>query len=252
MLTQIYERLPPPLQSVAASIRGYKLRSWRYGADADRLAAEALERDRWSAEAWRSWQEDRLARILHRAATAVPYYREQWAGRRRRGDRTSPEHLENWPILTKQTLRSSPRAFVADDCDVRRMLLIETSGTTGTPLALWRSRKTETAWYALAEARLRLWNGVSRHDRWSNIGGQRVTPGNRKKPPFWVWNAAMHQLYLSTYHTAPANVPAYLEAMARYRVRHVLGYPSGMNALASVALEKGLKAARLELFISNA
>ncbi len=252
MLTELYARLPPTLQSVAASLRGYKLRAWRYGPGSDRLVAEALERDGWSAAAWERWTEERLARLLHRAATRVPYYREQWAARRRRGDTASVERLENWPILKKAALREAPRAFVADDCDIRRMMQVETSGTTGTPLALWRSRATETAWYAIVEARLRAWNGVSRHDRWSNLGGQRVTAGGRRNPPFWVWNAPMHQLYLSSYHVAPANVPAYLEALSRYRIRYVLGYPSAMHALARIVLERKREAPRLDLFLSNA
>ena len=252
MLTQIYQRLPPSLKSAAATLRGYKLRSWRYGPEAERLTEEALARDQWSAEAWRKWQEERTTRLLHRAATSVPYYREQWAARRRRGDTASPERLENWPILTKAAIRENPRAFVADDCDPRRMLLVETSGTTGTPLALWRTKTTEMSWYAIAEARLRRWNGVTRHDRWSNLGGQRVTAGDRTKPPFWVWNAAMNQLYLSSYHTGPANVPAYLDALSKYRIRYVLGYPSAMYALARVVIDRKLRAPKLEFFLSNA
>jgi len=77
------------MRSVAASLRGLYLRSWRYGPESERLVAEALEREHWSAERFKAWQEERLASVLHRAATCVPYYREQWAARRRQGDRAS-------------------------------------------------------------------------------------------------------------------------------------------------------------------
>src|SRR3989442_15318183 len=88
-LLRIYHHLPAAMCSVAASLRGYYLRSWRYGPETERLAEEALEREGWSHEKWKTWQEERLAYVLHRAATKVPYYRDQWAKRRRSGDRAS-------------------------------------------------------------------------------------------------------------------------------------------------------------------
>jgi phenylacetate-CoA ligase len=46
-----------------------------------------------------------------------------------------------------------------------------------------------------------------------------------------VWNAPLRQLYLSSYHLAPEFVPAYLDALARYRVQHVIGYPSSLHSI---------------------
>jgi len=134
---KLYHRLPYPLRVLAVSARGYYLRWWRYGPETDCLVEEALERETWSLNRWKAWQEERLAYVLHRAATQVPYYRDQWQERRRHGDRASWEVLANWPILKKEPLRANPRAFVADDCDVRRMFHLHTSGTTGTPLSLY-------------------------------------------------------------------------------------------------------------------
>lgn len=184
ILLKAYHGLPVPLRSIAASLQGFYLRSWRYGPETDRLVEEALERETWSIDRWKAWQEERLAYVLHRAATQVPYYREQWAARRRQGDRASWDYLENWPILEKDFVRENPRAFVADDCDVRKMFHEHTSGTTGKPLNLWWSQKTVREWYALAEARWRQWHGVSRHDRWIMLGGQLVIPVSQSRPPF--------------------------------------------------------------------
>jgi phenylacetate-CoA ligase len=236
---QIYHALPPPLRSAAASLRGYCLRSWRYGPETERLVAEALERETWSRERWRSWQQEQLSRLLHRAATKVPYYRQIWEERRRRGDRSSWERLESWPILEKEAVRTNPLAFVADDCNVRRMYHEHTSGTTGKPLDLWWSREMVRAWYALFEARWRRWYGVSRHDRWAILGGQLVAPVARRHPPFWVWNAALNQLYMSAYHLSPALLPHYLDALKRYRIRYLWGYTSALFALAQEALRWG-------------
>src|SRR3989442_14428109 len=99
-LLNIYHKLRPPLRSVAARLRGFFLRYWRYGPGTNQLVADALERDFWSPEQWKKWQTERLRQLLHRAATQVPYYRQHWEDRRRQGDGRSFEFLENWPVLS--------------------------------------------------------------------------------------------------------------------------------------------------------
>lgn len=247
-----YHILPGPLRSVAASMRGLYLRSWRYGPETERLAEEAISRESWSPDQWRAWQEERLAFVLHRAATQVPYYREQWAERRRRGDRASWEYLENWPILEKDTIRENARAFVADDCDVRRMFHEQTSGSTGKPLSLWGSLKTVRSMAAWSEARIRYWNGVSRHTRWAMIAGQLVTPVSQRKPPFWVWNQGLNQLYMSSYHLAADLMRSYLDALSRYRVTYLYGYSSSLYALAQTALASGRKDLHMAVAFTSA
>jgi phenylacetate-CoA ligase len=232
----LYHRLPSSLRSLAASARGFYLRGWRYGPETDHLVDEALAREAWSAQQWRMWQEERLAYVLNRAATQVPYYRKLWMARRRQGDHASWERLENWPILEKDTLRRHNRDFVADDCDVRRMFREHTSGTSGKPLDLWYRRETYRYWYALFEARWRRWYGVTRETRWAILGGQLITPVTRREPPFWVWNRAFNQLYLSSYHLASDLLPSYLQALADYRIEYLLGYTSSLYALAQAAL----------------
>jgi phenylacetate-CoA ligase len=249
---RLYHRLPGCVRTTAASLRGYYLRSWRYGPETERLVAEALEREHWSPERWNGWQKERLSYLLHRAATQVPYYREQWTARRRRGDRASWEALQNWPVLEKETLRENPAAFVADDCDVRQMFHEHTSGTTGKSLDLWWSRATVRAWYGLFEARCRRWHGVSRHDRWAILGGQLVTPAAQRRPPFWVWNTAFNQLYMSSYHLAPDLIPHYLDALRRYRITYLWGYTSSLYALAQEVRRRNDPGLEMTVAITNA
>jgi len=249
---KLYQYMPAPVQSLAATLRGMYLRSWRYGRETDRLVEEALKRDRWSREQWKAWQEESLARLLHRAATQVPYYREQWNERRRKGDKSSWEYLENWPLLDKEPLRENPEAFLADGCDPRRMFHEHTSGTTGKSLDLWWSRQTVRSWYALFEARCRVWHGLSRKDRWAILGGQVITPVQRRKAPFWVWNAALNQLYMSSYHLAPDLIPYYLNALARYRIKYILGYTSSLYELAQIVIESGRRDLKMEVVLCNA
>jgi phenylacetate-CoA ligase len=83
------------------------------------------------------------------------------------------------------------------------------------------------------------------------LGGQLVTAVNVRRPPFWVWNAALNQLYMSTYHLAPDLIRFYLEAVEQYRIKYLLGYPSAIHQLAEGALALGKKV-NLEMVVVNA
>ncbi len=247
-LLDLYHRLPYGGRCLAASLRGFYLRHWRYSTDTPRLQEEALERDRWDAQTWQDFHRRAIHDLLQRAVTRVPYYRRFWRGH----SASEWQDLANWPILQKETVRRDPRAFLADDCDPRRMFAEHTSGSTGTPLTVWWSRATTIAWYALVEARVRHWYGLSRKDRWAILGGQLVASVEQQRPPFWVWNVPLRQLYLSSYHLEPRNARAYLEAMAEHRVRYLFGYASAMADLAALAEDQGLPTPRLETAVSNA
>ena len=248
----IYHRLPYPLKVLGASVWGQYLQLWRYGSETEKLVEQILDRNTWSPERWKTWQEERLAFILNRAATNVPYYQDLWDLRRRLGDRASWEILENWPVLRKSVLRKSSRSFLAEDCNPLSMYIEHTSGSTGTPLTLYQNRSTLHQWYALYEARIRRWNHVTRDTRWAIIGGQMVAPFNETKPPFWVWNQAFHQLYLSSYHISQPNTQSYIAAIRNYQIRYILGYPSSLTALAEFAIDQKLTVSPMQVVISNA
>ncbi|MEO1366051.1 MAG: AMP-binding protein, partial [Acidobacteriota bacterium] len=223
-----------------------RLRRWRYGDDTPRRVAEALERDYWDADAWRRFHGERLRRRLDDAARHVPAYAARRPG--------AP--LDAWPLLEKSALRRDPESFLDARLNPRNLYAEHTSGTSGTPLRLFWSRRTVRAWYALSEARSRSWYGVSRRDRWAILGGQLVADPRRTRPPFWVWNAGLRQLYLSSYHLSAALAGHYLEALEAHRIRYLWGYPSALATLAALALEatdgRGARHLGLKVAIANA
>ena len=252
MLRSIYDHFPYPFRVMAASTRGYMYRIRRYSSRTEELVTEVLSRDKWSAQQWSQWTGEQLERLLDHAATQVPFYRNQWIARRRLGDRATWCYLENWPILEKEYIRKSPLGFVADNCNMRNMAIEHTSGTSGKPLTLWRSKLTEQVWYAQFEARVRRWNAVSRHDRWGIIGGQLVVPVKQISPPFWVWNAGLNQLYLSAQHISANSCVSYLNAIKTHQLVYLLGYPSALSALAAFLLNRKLSVSGLKVIFTNA
>jgi phenylacetate-CoA ligase len=235
-----YHRAPTPVRTALASAHGLRLRRWRYGAETERLVHAAREREQWDRDRWESWLAPQRRRLLETAAGLRGY-----AGRAGGSD------LESWPVLEKGRLRADPEAFLRH-ARTRGLYEEHTSGTTGTPLALWWDRAAVRGWYALVEARARGWHGVSRADHWALLGGQLVVAGNRSRPPYWVWNAALHQLYLSAWHLAPRTAADYAHALRRTAPTHLLGYPSALATLARLALDGGHELPRPTVVLTNA
>lgn len=251
-ILSVYHRLPYPLRVLFASLHGMHLNMTRYSADTGQLVADALARENWSTSQWQVWQDEHLAQMLWYAGKKVPYYRQHWENRRRQGDKSSAEFLINWPVLSKETLHTNPKSFIADGVNPRTQIVEHTSGTTGKPLTLWMSKNAIRQWYALFETRWRGWYGLSRRDIWGILGGQLVAPYSQHLPPFWVWNAGMKQLYFSSYHLRPQNITAYIEAIRKHKLVYLLGYASSLYSLAQIALEQNLKIPILKAVISNA
>ena len=235
-----YQRLPGPLRSAAASVHGLRLRRWRYGPETDRLVAQARDRDTWDEDRWRSWLDGARTTALRTAAGLRGYD----------GHGGPADELAAWPILEKARVRADPRAFVDPDTD--DLYAEHTSGTTGTPLTVWWDRAAVRGWYALFESRARGWHGVGRNDQWALIGGQLVVAGDRARPPYWVTNAALHQLYLSAWHLRPDTAGAYAEALRHQAPTHLLGYPSGLATLARFALDGGHELPTPAVVLTNA
>jgi phenylacetate-CoA ligase len=250
-LTQMYFAMPYPLKTIAASIHGYKLKVWRYGDNLEDQVLSALERESWNHIQWQEYQQTNLEKMLDWAYYNVPYYKDTWFARRRKGDRSSHLNLENWPILTKEKLRKHPQAFLAYDVNPKSLFVEHTSGTTGTPLNLWCSREVLQRWYALVEARWRRWYGLSFKDRWGMLGGQLVTDVKRNKPPFWVWNFSLNQLYMSVLHLKPEWITDYAKAIEKHKIVYLYGYTSALNFLAQGLLDKGINI-QMKAVITNA
>jgi phenylacetate-CoA ligase len=75
---------------------------------------------------------------------------------------------------------------------------------------------------------------------------------DRARPPFWVWNAGLAQLYMSSYHLAPGRASGYVAALRERRVRYLHGYASSLESLAFLGAEEGLESPCLTVALSNA
>jgi len=94
-----------------------------------------LRSQRWSVPELARYQDRMLRRLIRHAAAHVPYYRNLFraigldpATFRGRAD------LHRIPLLDKETLRTRPDEFAADNAAAFHPVAWKTSGSTGTPL----------------------------------------------------------------------------------------------------------------------
>lgn len=252
-LDKIYYNLPPKGKNIFATIEGARLRWWRYGNYYRSILPEIEERESWTWDQLQAYQEREFLNLLQVSFKYVAYYRNTF---KKYGLELSDfkllSDLSKLPILKKETLRASAQDFLKENIRRRYLQQIQTSGTTGTPVKLWFSRKDMQRRYAYHERRIRKWWGVSLLDYYIMIGGKIVAPFNQTKPPFWVWNAALNQLYMSSYHLSKEFAEYYLKEIKRRNFSYIFGYASSLYSLAYFAKEIGIDDIRFKVAFSNA
>ena len=238
---KLYWAAPYVVKCWLASWHGRRCDRTRFGPDYDRLVAEIAARANWSPEQFVEYQNEQLRELIPHAAANVPYYRSLLAERGidPRSIRTVDD-LPQLPILEKETIRERVDDFVAERLDRSKLVSVHTSGTTGTPIDLYRSVVQESAAFAYYDVRCHdVANVRRRRNRSVSLGGHLVAAPNRDRPPFWVLNRRWQQMYMSSYHLAPAYLGHYVEAIRRFRPEYIEGYPSSVYAIAQFMVDNG-------------
>lgn len=235
----LYLALPLPLQVIALQAQGVCIQRRRYGGSYATIEAEVRRRASLDPEALATYRRHRLAALL-RAAASTPF----WQGRFRDcgvdpcgGDPFA--ELSKLPILEKAEVRDRAREFLVPGRDPKTLVSRHTSGTTGSGLVFYETidceRETWATWWRYRHAQ-----GISRTTRCGYFGGRSVVPLAQRRPPFWRMNYPGRQLMMSGYHLSKATVADYYNALRRYGVTWLHGYPSLLGLFAQYALDLGL------------
>ena len=249
-MLSLYYRLPYFLKCLIATIRGYILKSNRT-LNRDKFLAEIKDRDTWNKKKVKDFQQELIKEMLAYCIKYVPYYRD-YHNEQSKNRNWDPLVLSNWPILEKDVIRKNPDRFLSEEYKKADLVNISTSGTSGKPMSFYFSKNAQSYWYAIYEYRIKIWNGVNDNDVWANMGGQLVCEIGRSKPPYWVYNYAMNQLYMSSYHLRPENIKDYVNAITKHNVQFILGYVSSIFTLAHEAVKQNIVLPKLKVIITNA
>lgn len=230
---QAYYFLPILLQNFAFSLYGYYLRRKRYNGLQKEYCDILRENERLSKEEHQKRQLRSLKGILSHCKRNVSYYQELFHKVKFKPEAIETiKDLKSLPLLEKRDIVKNPEKFIAENFKKSDMILEETSGTSGTPLKVYWDQKFYAWIYALYEQRMRGHAGVSIKDRRANFTGKVLVSHNQKKPPFWRYNLAEKQLYMSSYHLNNDNMPYYIEALQRFKPKYINAYPASIYPVA--------------------
>lgn len=239
VLTRLYDKSPAPLQDLMAMTYGHVLRRQRYGAIYRRELAFLQQNDMQPAEVLRDLQQRRLKALVAHAIQYVPHYRDLARRGGFRADDISLATLpELFPILDRAEVRSEPSRFVSEAFKARQTSVASTSGTSGSPLRVVRSKTALQQNYAFF-ARFLGWHGLTPFSRSATFAGRTLVSSARTEPPFWRRNPAMNDMQFSSYHISSSTISAYLDALERFQPEFIDAYPSAIHALAKGLLASG-------------
>jgi len=240
---KIYWKAPYPVKKWMASFNARKLDRERHGPIFEQVLDEIAQRDKWSAEQFLEYQRDQLKFVIQHAATNVPYYQKIFSELCINPKSiTSPEQLQHLPILEKEVIRINPLSLVDQSLDSKKLLIAHTSGTTGTPIDLYRDVWLNSVAFAYMDARFRAVAGMRRRfNRSVTSFGHLVATPKRNRPPFWVYNRRWKQLYISSYHLAPDYLKYYVKELRKFKADYIECMPSTLYIIARYILDSKLE-----------
>ena len=184
-------------------------------------------------EQLRARNEKRFLEIFRRAYDWSPFYHRLYteAGIRKE-DITCLDDIRKLPVITKDMVKQYGLDMLT--ASRRKVHKGNTSGTTGTPLSVYRNWKaiwTEQAYSYCARKR----DGFTY--------GQRLVSlrGNLDKRDMSLRVHIRNTLFLSSYNITPTNAQFYYDKIKKFHPAAIEGYPSSLYALALIPRDAGLK-----------
>ena len=248
-LDKVYASLPVWGQNFAVSMYGYYWHWLRFGSGYEKYLKTYRDKEFFVESDWKKWQAERLQQILKNAAQNIPYYQNNWTEAQKKA--ASLGRLDQLPLLEKDPIRKNPRDFLSKAFKPKKELIFHTSGSTGTPIkSIWTIPELRNS-LALREARSAGWAGVSFKMPRVTFSGRMVEPNPKSRGPFYRWNEAEKQVYLSAFHLRPDTAIDYVEAINKHQIQWGTGYAHSFYLLAKHIIDQRLKVSGLKAIITT-
>lgn len=181
--------------------------------------------------------QNRLVQSIMDCARSVPFYRDlpQWT------------KLTDLPILTKVDLLEREQKFK------RRTFLpniaATTSGSTGTPLRIFRSFNSMVREQGILDHLITLAGGEPVNGKVAVLRGDTIKQPNDTEPPFWrVVNK--QKVILSAYHLSERTYRHFVTFLESYRPTILMAYPSALQHFLYLAESSG-RAIKIPLIVTS-
>ena len=243
-LMKIYKFLPIPLQNIAVTLQGFKIKKQRYEGNFNKYVNELDKSQYFDKKTIKENQEQKLKYIVKIAYDEVPYYRKLFRENHLKpSDIRYIEDLNKIPLLEKEIIKKFGDDFISKDIDKKNIVAITTGGTTGTPLTFYYAKDAVRYAFALHEAGVKHWAGVKFGDKLASFlhGVDVFVPISQTKPPFWRWNKAYNQLLFSVFHMNENNLKYYVKKYNEFQPKIIQCYTSAIDIFAKYILKYKIK-----------
>ncbi len=202
-----------------------------------------LEASQWlSLDELRALQWQRLGSTLQWAYDHVPYYRDLWKQRgiHPRDVRTEAD-FRALPTLPRRVFQDDRSDLFPDAGSRPKMALDQTGGSTGEPRRFYKSLDSISMARA-ATVRANRWLGCDLGDKIVRIWGSlpdlmRARPSVKASlGDVWV----RRQMVLNAYDLSEERMAAFVDQLNRYRPRLIIGYATGLYALARYVTDRNI------------
>lgn len=176
-----------------------------------------------------------LKNIVESAIKNTSFYKEKY----KHINLNNENFFGNLPILTKEEIREN-NEYMLNNSMVRENLIIdETSGTTGLPLKLYKTKK-ESVKTSIEMWKQRLRLGVSPKDRFVSNFGSILKDNGEIEIPYTKFGRN-GCLQLSMTHQTPEAFNAYLDAMTKFQPTWFHAVPSIVYLMAEYYKENNIQ-----------
>ncbi|MYN04957.1 hypothetical protein GTP41_22945 [Pseudoduganella sp. DS3] len=209
----------------------------RDNALSQRLVRKLRRHEAMDGEALQALGDRLLHRSLQAAIRQLPYYARITPDFAPHEARQALREL--FPVVDKSTLLDQPQGLYPNG-GVKRpwQALGKTSGTTGTPLTVFRSLASVQMEQAFIK-RHWTWGGFADGMPRAALRGDMVAELERKAPPYWFENRYNRQLLLSSRHLTDACVDAIIGKLRDFAPAMLQAYPSTAFTLAQQLQRRG-------------
>lgn len=181
-----------------------------------------------------------LKRLIGHCYRTVPFYRSLMDNRGIKvEDISTLDDIKKFPILTKKDVLEAGNAIISNKYPKWLLHKANTSGTTGSPLMMQRDLFSIQNEHAFVRRQWE-WAGLRFNDRVAYLKGMVIVKPGSKKKVLYGYDPFLKELHLSTYHLSEETAKDYIEAMKRYNVKALYGYPSSVYPVAKTCLDYGI------------
>lgn len=224
------------MAKVGLKLKYYLKKLIRQGFTFKKIFKELEKSQYFSAEQLEELQNEKLRKIIEHCYKNVPYYTELFDNLNLKPeDIQTKEDLKKLPFMDKYTVRENFDKLIAKNKCKRCSVIGETSGTTGTPLRIYRDYYSVN--FENAAANRHYASVVDLGARKITLRGQLITPVEQQEPPFWGFNPADNELIMSSYHLSQKTASIFIEKIKEFNPQIIYAYPSSAYLLAKYFAE---------------